>query len=152
MLMSELAHMRKLYNDIIYFVQNHVQPVAPSSAASPFLLKPHGFNYSQRGMAAGLNNSGSTTSSSSLTIVEEPSAQIIEHNNNNNSNSSNNKAESSSGQPRLFGVALTSAGGGSNKRGVMHLDDPSSSTSTKPRLVLNREDLGFNTIPSSPSS
>ncbi|KAK9073363.1 hypothetical protein SSX86_007687 [Deinandra increscens subsp. villosa] len=30
MLMSELAHMRKLYNDIIYFVQNHVKPVAPS--------------------------------------------------------------------------------------------------------------------------
>ncbi|XP_076888312.1 heat stress transcription factor B-4-like [Bidens hawaiensis] len=26
MLMSELAHMRKLYNDIIYFVQNHVTP------------------------------------------------------------------------------------------------------------------------------
>ncbi|XP_048493053.1 E3 ubiquitin-protein ligase CIP8-like [Beta vulgaris subsp. vulgaris] len=25
--MSELAHMRKLYNDIIYFVQNHVKPV-----------------------------------------------------------------------------------------------------------------------------
>ncbi|RAL47269.1 hypothetical protein DM860_013234 [Cuscuta australis] len=31
MLMSELAHMRKLYNDIIYFVQNHVKPVAPSN-------------------------------------------------------------------------------------------------------------------------
>ncbi|XP_071689395.1 heat stress transcription factor B-4-like [Rutidosis leptorrhynchoides] len=32
MLMSELAHMRKLYNDIIYFVQNHVKPVAPSNS------------------------------------------------------------------------------------------------------------------------
>ncbi|GAB4852185.1 hypothetical protein Ancab_016376 [Ancistrocladus abbreviatus] len=31
MLMSELAHMKKLYNDIIYFVQNHVKPVTPSS-------------------------------------------------------------------------------------------------------------------------
>ncbi|CAI0465158.1 unnamed protein product [Linum tenue] len=31
MLMSELAHMKKLYNDIIYFVQNHVKPVAPPS-------------------------------------------------------------------------------------------------------------------------
>ena len=31
-LTSELAHLRKLYNDIIYFVQNHVKPVpAPSS-------------------------------------------------------------------------------------------------------------------------
>ncbi|KAK8958703.1 Heat stress transcription factor B-4c [Platanthera guangdongensis] len=31
-LISELAHMRRLYNDIIYFVQNHVRPVVPSSA------------------------------------------------------------------------------------------------------------------------
>ncbi|XP_020081823.1 putative heat stress transcription factor B-4a, partial [Ananas comosus] len=34
-LLSELAHMKRLYNDIIYFVQNHVQPVAPSFTASP---------------------------------------------------------------------------------------------------------------------
>ncbi|XP_044964675.1 heat stress transcription factor B-4b-like [Hordeum vulgare subsp. vulgare] len=34
-LLSELAHMKKLYNDIIYFLQNHVAPVtSPSSAAS----------------------------------------------------------------------------------------------------------------------
>uniref|UniRef100_A0A0E0KE36 HSF-type DNA-binding domain-containing protein n=1 Tax=Oryza punctata TaxID=4537 RepID=A0A0E0KE36_ORYPU len=29
LLLSELAHMRKLYNDIIYFLQNHVEPAAP---------------------------------------------------------------------------------------------------------------------------
>ncbi|VAH43289.1 unnamed protein product [Triticum turgidum subsp. durum] len=35
LLLSELAHMKKLYNDIIYFLQNHVAPVtSPSSAAS----------------------------------------------------------------------------------------------------------------------
>jgi heat shock transcription factor len=34
LLLSELAHMKKLYNDIIYFLQNHVAPVtSPSSAA-----------------------------------------------------------------------------------------------------------------------
>ncbi|KAG6434771.1 hypothetical protein SASPL_106413 [Salvia splendens] len=38
MLMSELAHMRKLYNDIIYFVQNHVKPVAPSNSFTPSLF------------------------------------------------------------------------------------------------------------------
>lgn len=27
MLLSELAHMKNLYNDIIYFIQNHVKPV-----------------------------------------------------------------------------------------------------------------------------
>ncbi|KAF7014537.1 hypothetical protein CFC21_028523 [Triticum aestivum] len=35
LLLSELAHMKKLYNDIIYFLQNHVAPVtSPSSVAS----------------------------------------------------------------------------------------------------------------------
>ncbi|CAN6219683.1 unnamed protein product [Urochloa humidicola] len=35
LLLSELAHMKKLYNDIIYFLQNHVAPVtSPSSAAT----------------------------------------------------------------------------------------------------------------------
>jgi heat shock transcription factor, other eukaryote len=29
LLLSELAHMRRLYNDIIYFLQNHVEPVPP---------------------------------------------------------------------------------------------------------------------------
>lgn len=29
MLLSELAHMKNLYNDIIYFIQNHVKPVVP---------------------------------------------------------------------------------------------------------------------------
>ncbi|KAK4780108.1 hypothetical protein SAY87_016214 [Trapa incisa] len=32
MLLSELSHMRSLYNDIIYFIQNHVSPV-PATAA-----------------------------------------------------------------------------------------------------------------------
>ncbi|KAJ8429015.1 hypothetical protein Cgig2_000670 [Carnegiea gigantea] len=36
-LVSELAHMRKLYNDIIYFVQNHAKPVP---ASSNYLAKP----------------------------------------------------------------------------------------------------------------
>ncbi|KAL8546343.1 hypothetical protein ACS0TY_006165 [Phlomoides rotata] len=42
MLMSELAHMRKLYNDIIYIVQNHVKPVTPSNSyhSSLFLTPP----------------------------------------------------------------------------------------------------------------
>ncbi|GKA06351.1 heat stress transcription factor B-4-like protein [Tanacetum coccineum] len=39
MLMSELAHMRKLYNDIIYFVQNHVKPVAPSNSYPSSIIR-----------------------------------------------------------------------------------------------------------------
>lgn len=30
MLLSELAHMKNLYNDIIFFIQNHVKPVSSS--------------------------------------------------------------------------------------------------------------------------
>ena len=33
LLLSELAHMKKLYNDIIYFLQNHVAPVTSPSPA-----------------------------------------------------------------------------------------------------------------------
>ncbi|KAK3151703.1 hypothetical protein QOZ80_3AG0249420 [Eleusine coracana subsp. coracana] len=32
LLLAELAHMRRLYNDIIYFLQNHVEPVPPPAA------------------------------------------------------------------------------------------------------------------------
>ncbi|KAJ9699099.1 hypothetical protein PVL29_007940 [Vitis rotundifolia] len=44
MLLSELAHMKTLYNDIIFFIQNHVKPVAPydqrpKSNAAPKLIE-----------------------------------------------------------------------------------------------------------------
>lgn len=41
MLVSELAHMRKLYNDIIYFVQNHVKAVSPSNSYNSSLFLPN---------------------------------------------------------------------------------------------------------------
>lgn len=34
MLLSELTHMKRLYNDIIYFIQNHVKPVVPSTVST----------------------------------------------------------------------------------------------------------------------
>ena len=34
MLLSELTHMKSLYNDIIYFIQNHVKPVIPSTVST----------------------------------------------------------------------------------------------------------------------
>jgi len=34
LLLSELAHMRRLYNDIIYFLQNNVEPVPPPVATT----------------------------------------------------------------------------------------------------------------------
>uniref|UniRef100_A0A7N0SXM7 HSF-type DNA-binding domain-containing protein n=1 Tax=Kalanchoe fedtschenkoi TaxID=63787 RepID=A0A7N0SXM7_KALFE len=72
MLMSELAHMRKLYNDIIYFVQNHVKPVAPSDAYHhhpPTLSPPCGRAAARR--VGNFDNVSNDTSQSSVTVVEE---------------------------------------------------------------------------------
>ena len=35
MLLSELNHMKTLYNDIIYFIQNHVKPVPGNDLSRP---------------------------------------------------------------------------------------------------------------------
>ncbi|KAH7567437.1 hypothetical protein ACOSP7_010668 [Xanthoceras sorbifolium] len=150
MLMSELAHMRKLYNDIIYFVQNHVKPVAPSNSYPSSLLlcnntasaTPMATNASlvqkplnqllgyypnpKQVPQAQVLNSPSTTSQSSLTFLEEP-----------NSNSCKTK---------LFGVPLHS-----KKR--LHPEyashNPGNMETNKTRLVLEKDDLGLNLMPPS---
>ncbi|KAK8649015.1 hypothetical protein V6N13_129753 [Hibiscus sabdariffa] len=145
LLMSELAHMKKLYNDIIYFVQNHVKPVTPSNSYSPFLLSgpPPPVNTNTSLLQKPLNqflgyypnnsrpqvqvlNSPTATSQSSLTIVEEPS-----------SNSCGTK---------VFGVNLQS-----KKR--LHPEYNKTATTNmetgKARLVLEKDDLRLNLVPSS---
>ncbi|CAL9171430.1 unnamed protein product [Musa hybrid cultivar] len=153
-LLSELAHMRQLYNDIIYFVQNHVRPVAPSSAAvaSANFLLSSAYNQRRTGL-----KSGSTTSSSSLTIVEEPSPpsphpEQSPKNHHHHHNSGNCNGESSSTRPKLFGVSLDgcSSSSSSSKRGWQP-DEPTS-PSTRPRLALDKMDLGFHLMPPSPPS
>jgi heat shock transcription factor, other eukaryote len=129
-LLQELAHMRKLYNDIIYFVQNHVRPVAPSPAAAAFL------------QAAALNYSGgSTASSSSLTIANEPSPPPL---------------DKEAAPTKLFGVQLTPApsGGAGTKRPPSPDDEkPASSPATKPRLMgLDSADLRLSMAAPSPAS
>ncbi|KAL2316890.1 hypothetical protein Fmac_030766 [Flemingia macrophylla] len=39
MLLSELTHMKNLYNDIIYFIQNHVSPASCEQRSSSAILK-----------------------------------------------------------------------------------------------------------------
>lgn len=130
-LMSELAHMRRLYNDIIYFVQNHVRPVGPSSA-SAYNASNNGSFYELCHAGAALNSGGSATSSSSLTIAEDPSTRL------------DGKDSESSGSPtKLFGVSICA------KKRDYHGEPVSSST--KLRLSLNEENLGLNQMPSSPS-
>ncbi|KAM7514341.1 hypothetical protein LguiA_003924 [Lonicera macranthoides] len=108
MLMSELAHMRKLYNDIIYFVQNHVQPVAARSntdtiSNGPFMgqkgfsdkIFVHHLNSQKQEFARGNGlkcTSNTTTSGSSLTVVNEEG---------------NNGGKCSNGM-KLFGVPILS--------------------------------------------
>ncbi|XP_028073018.1 LOW QUALITY PROTEIN: heat stress transcription factor B-4-like [Camellia sinensis] len=149
-LVSELAHMRKLYNDIIYFVQNHVKPVAPSNAffnsssSSPSCATPinasmvqqkplnHLIGYHQSSpkqapqfQAMGSFNSTNTNSPShsSLTMLENP--------------------DGNSTRTKLFGVPLQS-------RKRLHPEYSSSIETNKARLVLEKDDLGLNLMPPSP--
>jgi len=171
-LLQELAHMRKLYNDIIYFVQNHVRPVAPSPAAAAF-LQGLGLQAAARKKqptaaaapvsAAGLNHNhsgGSTTSSSSLTIAEEPSPpppppqQQADKSGGGGEGGSSGTARSAT---MLFGVHLSAApsGAGGTKRPASpeETDQPPASPARKPRLALEGADLSLTVAAaSSPAS
>ncbi|XP_020239595.1 heat stress transcription factor B-4 [Cajanus cajan] len=154
MLLSELAHMKKLYNDIIYFVQNHVKPVAPSNSYSSSLL---------------LSNTPSATpiSSANVLMMQRPMNQLLGYYSSNPKqgtaqpqpqnyvvNSPTNTSRSSitiveghssngnNCKTKLFGVSLQS-----KKR--VHPDYGSNSETNKARLVLEKDDLGLNLMPPS---
>lgn len=134
-LMSELAHMKKLYNDIIYFVQNHVKPVAAPSNSylSSFLQKqqqpPPPLDYYNNATAVNYNNhnlnalNSPPTSQSSITVLEDDTNH-----------------ESNVRKTKLFGVSLPSS-----KKRSNHFSDQSSKT----RLVLEKSDLGLNLMTAS---
>ncbi|XP_059637331.1 heat stress transcription factor B-4 [Cornus florida] len=148
MLMSELAHMRKLYNDIIYFVQNHVKPVAPSNSYPSSLVI--------------CNNNNSTPSSATThhQMVQKPLNQFIGFHHHqqapklvqsqqmgsfNSSSSPLKIIEEPNNRTKLFGVPLQS-----KKR--LHPEYASSATNmemNKARLVLEKDDLGLNLMPPS---
>ncbi|KAJ7958171.1 heat stress transcription factor B-4-like [Quillaja saponaria] len=154
MLMSELAHMKKLYNDIIYFVQNHVKPVAPSNSypsslpLTPPLPQGRSMNMNQQQQFLGyyhnyqinpkqahpqaqahvMINSPTATSKSSVTILEEPNGGC---------------------KTKLFGVPLQS-----KKR--LHPDIHQYGSNNhinlethKAKFVLEKDDLGLNLMPPS---
>ncbi|CAI9267058.1 unnamed protein product [Lactuca saligna] len=137
MLMSELAHMRKLYNDIIYFVQNHVKPVAPSNSyPSSLLVSSNHSNMNgqllmqKQQQQASFMNVGSKSqplhASTVNNVVVDDSVNVS--------------------RTKLFGVPLLS-----KKR--LHPEYGSNNTMVethKPRLVLENDDLGLNLMPPSP--
>ena len=139
-LLQELAHMRKLYNDLIYFVQNHVRPAAPSPAAAAF-LQGLGLQARKKPAAGPLDHSGgSTTSSSSLTIAEEePSPPPPPQQADKSAGSSGTARSAADRAPptMLFGVHLSAARGSKRPASPEEEDDQSpTSPAGKPRLAL----------------
>ncbi|XP_078444798.1 heat shock transcription factor B4 [Wolffia australiana] len=139
-LLLELSHMRKLYNDIIYFVQNHVQPVSPSSVFPSSLLlhkapPPPPFAVKM------CRNWSSDTSRSSLTLAEEQSPNSSSEDDFDGDNETANDTRTSA-QAKLFGVCL-----GPGKRPSESAEtEESSSPASKPRLI-SRKELGLNLGP-----
>ncbi|KAF8398229.1 hypothetical protein HHK36_017155 [Tetracentron sinense] len=74
MLLSELTHMKKLYNDIIYFIQNHVKPVPQRSKYTGPKLLQLGPPFQSQTHVQSLKSRGS--GSCSVTLVEEPNSMI----------------------------------------------------------------------------
>ncbi|KAK9270377.1 hypothetical protein L1049_025956 [Liquidambar formosana] len=157
MLMSELAHMRKLYNDIIYFVQNHVKPVAPSNSypSSLVICNPPS---STTAAAAPIN--------ANTPMMQKPLNQFLGYYQPNpkqtsqahvmgSFNSTSTTSQSSitileeppqNCKTKLFGVPLHS-----KKR--LHPEYSSTLTNmemNKARMVLDKNDLGLNLMPPSP--
>ncbi|GMN35137.1 hypothetical protein TIFTF001_005109 [Ficus carica] len=167
MLMSELAHMRKLYNDIIYFVQNHVKPVAPSNVSyppSPLLLG---------GGGGGANGTS---------VVQKPLNPLLGYYPSSHVNNINPKAQLNNPQANIHGGLMNSPST-TSKSTVTILEEPRKTTTTngcktklfgvplhskkrlhpeygsvnatnnmetnKARLVLEKDDLGLNLMPPS---
>ncbi|KAM0011520.1 putative transcription factor HSF-type-DNA-binding family [Helianthus debilis subsp. tardiflorus] len=125
MLMSELAHMRKLYNDIIYFVQNHVKPVTPSNSYPSSLL----------------------LSSNNANINVNKSQQLHGSTMNNNVVDENINVS----KTKLFGVPLMSKKRLHPEYGNNNNNSNNTMVEThKARLVLENDDLGLNLMPPSP--
>ncbi|PQQ15608.1 heat stress transcription factor B-4 [Prunus yedoensis var. nudiflora] len=169
-LMSELAHMRKLYNDIIYFVQNHVKPVAPSNSYPSSLLlcnpppnsmapaatatKPSNFNQLLGYYPAPPTNAKQTPHMSTTTHHHVMNSSSPSNTTSKSSSvtflrTSNNPVAMGAKIPSCFGVPLLH----SKKR--LHPEEYGSNHGTsimeasKARLILEKDDLGLHLMPPS---
>ncbi|KAI3785471.1 hypothetical protein L1987_44590 [Smallanthus sonchifolius] len=131
MLMSELAHMGKLYNDVIYFVQNHVKPVTPSNSYPSSLLLP------STNVPSFFNANATVVHPQQLKFHDSPINNILRDHDKVNTT-----------RTKLFGVPLLS-----KKR--LHPEFGSDDhnivvESHKARLILEKDDLGLKLMPPSP--
>ncbi|XP_057870954.1 heat stress transcription factor B-4 [Cryptomeria japonica] len=163
MLLSELAHMRKLYNDIIYFVQHHVRLPPPShqqrhqisaaAAAAPLLLEGH----------TPTTPRILDTTTSTLPPPRSVSSLLSFVKDSFHANSPNIKPNPSSpslpippsatkSPPKLFGVPLH----GKKRLHPASWDDQSSSSSSKllmqPSCKVLKTELSLNLMPTSSAS
>ncbi|EAZ07310.1 hypothetical protein OsI_29557 [Oryza sativa Indica Group] len=155
-LVQELAHMRKLYSDIIYFVQNHVRPVAPSPAAAAAL---HGLGVLRPPPAGGKapasevrGASGrSATSSSSFTVAEDqPTLLALRLPRTTEKIINEVSGGNGGGRTKLFGVHLSSAdeqtsSGASRKRSPPQ-EQPPTSPAPKRTLVVEHSELRLSIV------
>ncbi|KAG4962469.1 hypothetical protein JHK82_039158 [Glycine max] len=162
MLMSELAHMKKLYNDIIYFVQNHVKPVAPSNNNNfpSFLLCSDNSNINNN-TSPQTQTQAQASPMSNVSTVQRQLKQFVGCYSNNTKqaravNSPTNssitiveeEASSNSCKTKLFGVSLQSKKRVHPEYGSNNVLQ--SSETNKARLALeNDELLGLNLMPPS---
>ncbi|XP_010675615.2 heat stress transcription factor B-4 [Beta vulgaris subsp. vulgaris] len=148
MLMSELAHMRKLYNDIIYFVQNHVKPVTVTttptnnSYPSPPLVtavnsmpKKPALNLSQF-----IKNSNFSSSDEFTTATATNKGNFSSLEDNESSTTTTTCCKT-----RLFGVPIQS-----KKR--LHPDQTVEINYKARSMFGNHDRLGLNLMPPSSSS
>ncbi|XP_024971474.1 heat stress transcription factor B-4-like [Cynara cardunculus var. scolymus] len=154
MLMSELAHMRKLYNDVIYYVQNHVKPVAPSnsypsslllpSTNGPLMMQKQQQQQQQQQQPTSFFNAGSNPN---VTVVYPSKPQQLQlHDSTINNMVRDQDKVNVINRTKLFGVPLLS-----KKR--LHPEYGSANTMVeahKARLILEKDDLGLKLMPPSP--
>ncbi|KAI3522165.1 hypothetical protein L1887_11645 [Cichorium endivia] len=147
MLMSELAHMRKLYNDVIYFVQNHVKPVTPSNTYPSSLLLPSANNPSmvqkQQQQTTSFFNA---SSKANATVVYPSQSHQLQPHDSTIRNIVRDQETFNAARTKLFGVPLLS-----KKRLHPEYGSANSMVEThKARLILEKDDLGLKLMPPSP--
>ncbi|KAK4744038.1 hypothetical protein SAY87_010350 [Trapa incisa] len=140
-LMWEIAHMRKLYNDIIYFVQNHIKPVSPSNynitlgrlVENPSVTCNQSMSLGYKTFTS--NNNTLPSLAPAVVVLEEPTRKE---------------------EPKLFGVPLQISTGLTKKR--RHPDCPAglmtnyAESDGKARLSIRDDEdheLRLNLMPSS---
>ncbi|KAG4906615.1 hypothetical protein AAZX31_20G037500 [Glycine max] len=79
MLLSELSHMKSLYNDIIYFIQNHVKPPPfeqRSSSVIPNLVELDSLHESPNDMGVRRSAKSCVVDKSLITSTEESNSSV----------------------------------------------------------------------------